>query len=640
MHERKALAVAGGKSLLVEEVFSPYLYEGNSSAQTITNGIDLAGEGGLVWIKVRTGAFNNYLFDTERGAENRIVSNDTSSEVNVPTSLTAFNSDGFDLSSHAGFNGAYDYASWTFRKAPRFFDVVTYTGDGVAGREIAHSLGVTPGMMIVKCTSAGTVYPWRVYHKSTTGTSYGQLNETSAFVAASSVWNDINATTTEFTVGANTYVNEDTKSYVAYIFAHDPLGPSGDGRDGMIACGSYTGNGLADGPEIDLGWEPQYILLKNTTGTTSWFVFDVMRGLVVGGSDRYTQPDNPSADSSITAIDITPTGFSITSAASSFNTSAAEYIYMAIRRPMGVPESASEVFAIDEQNGTIKPAFKAGFPIDMALSRNVSSAVNPINASARLAQGGFLQTTDTGIESSNGAYVFDYMNGHFDSAAVSTDYYSWMWKRAPGFFDVVAYTGTSVTTSYDHNLCVAPEMMWVKGRTYTAGTNNWVVYHKDLTNTESLYLNTDAAKSSATGYWNSTTPTDTQFSLIYTNETNRFGEDYVAYLFATLPGISKVGSFTGNGTAQTIDCGFTAGARFVMIKSVTDTGNWLFWDSTRGIVAGDDPHLALNATAAEITTNDSINPDTSGFVVNLDGGAATLDQININLKEYIYYAVA
>lgn len=110
----------------------------------------------------------------------------------------------------------------------------------------------------------------------------------------------------------------------------------------------------------------------------------------------------------------------------------------------------------------------------------------------------------------------------------------------------------------------------------------------------------------------------------------------VAYLFATLPGISKVGSYAGNGTSQTINCGFATGARFILIKRTDAAGDWYVWDSVRGIVAANDPHLSLNTTAAEVTTDDSVDPDASGFIVNQV--AAT--NINVSGASYIFLAIA
>jgi hypothetical protein len=114
------------------------------------------------------------------------------------------------------------------------------------------------------------------------------------------------------------------------------------------------------------------------------------------------------------------------------------------------------------------------------------------------------------------------------------------------------------------------------------------------------------------------------------------GSTYVAYLFASCPGVSKVGSYTGNGSSQTIDCGFAAGARFVLIKRTNAAGDWYVWDTARGIVSGNDPHLSLNTTAAEVTTNDTIDPASSGFIVN----QVSATNVNVSSATYIYLAIA
>ena len=94
--------------------------------------------------------------------------------------------------------------------------------------------------------------------------------------------------------------------------------------------------------------------------------------------------------------------------------------------------------------------------------------------------------------------------------------------------------------------------------------------------------------------------------------------------------------YTGNGSTQTINCGFATGARFILIKRTDDNGDWYVWDSARGIVSANDPHLSLNTTAAEVTTDDSVDPDNSGFIVNQV--AAT--NINVSAASYIYLAIA
>jgi hypothetical protein len=209
-----------------------------------------------------------------------------------------------------------------------------------------------------------------------------------------------------------------------------------------------------------------------------------------------------------------------------------------------------------------------------------------------------------------------------------------MWKRAPGFFDAVAYTGDGVAgRTVSHNLGVAPEMMWVKRRSSSA---LWAVYNKDLGNTKYIQLQSNAAAGTLSVFWNNTSPTSMDFTVGTYTAVNGNADTFIAYLFATLAGVSKVGSYTGNGSSQTIDCGFTSGARFILIKRTDSTGDWYIWDTERGIVAGNDPHLSLNTTAAEVTSDDSIDPDNSGFIVNQV--AAT--NINVSSASYIFYAIA
>ncbi|MDB4416865.1 hypothetical protein N9277_01220, partial [bacterium] len=120
------------------------------------------------------------------------------------------------------------------------------------------------------------------------------------------------------------------------------------------------------------------------------------------------------------------------------------------------------------------------------------------------------------------------------------------------------------------------------------------------------------------------------------NQVNATGDTYIAYLFATLAGVSKVGSYTGTGSNVDVDCGFSAGARFILIKRTDSTGDWYVWDSVRGIVAGNDPYLLLNSTSAEVTSTDYIDPLASGFTVTSSAPAA----LNASGGNYIFLAIA
>ena len=134
--------------------------------------------------------------------------------------------------------------------------------------------------------------------------------------------------------------------------------------------------------------------------------------------------------------------------------------------------------------------------------------------------------------------------------------------------------------------------MWVKSR---STADDWAVYHSALGNTDNLFLNGTNATASRI-YWNNTTPTATQFSLGDHSKVSNSGTTYIAYLFATVAGVSKVGSYTGNGGSQTIDCGFSSGARFVLIKRTDSNGDFGILDTARGIVTGNDSYLYLNYT--------------------------------------------
>jgi hypothetical protein len=216
-----------------------------------------------------------------------------------------------------------------------------------------------------------------------------------------------------------------------------------------------------------------------------------------------------------------------------------------------------------------------------------------------------------------------------------------MFRRAPSFFDEVCYTGTGTNVQAQaHNLGVAPELIIIKKR---SATDSWFV-GKDFTASNYLRVLLNATTSGVTTLYDDgvsardlgAQPTATNFYLGREARTNGSAATYVAYLFATCAGVSKVGSYTGNGSSQTINCGFAAGARFVLIKRTDSAGDWYVWDSARGIVSGNDPYLLLNSTAAEVTGTDYIDPYAAGFELSSTAPAA----LNASGGTYIFLAIA
>jgi hypothetical protein len=634
---KEAAGNSADATLYVDDVFSTYLYTGDgSSAQNINNGIDLAGKGGMVWVKGRSNATTHVIVDTNRFVSSsniqNLFSDSTAAASASANEFGSFNSNGFSIpyNTTAGWTnfGTRTFASWTFRKAAKFFDVVTYTGTGIA-RTIAHSLGVAPGMVIVKRTD--TTGNWQVYSNGLTSAAYSiQLNLTAAQASAPTVWNSTAPTSSVFSVGTSTDVNASGGTYVAYLYAHDTA------ADSMIKCGSYTATGL-----VNLGFEPQYILSRCATTGANWKINDNMRG-IIGSTTASLSANTVSAEENST--------MNITLAANGFNVNtlqdgAGTYIYMAIRMPNKPPTTGTQVFDPVSRAGTytVTP-ITAGFAPDLIVAqvRNLTYGA----AWWDRLRGALLQlrSRSTDSEGSSAGSVLSYNNTnvivgldgneYINGVASGNIYANWIFKRAPGFFDEVCYTGDSTTPrNIVHNLSATPELMIIKNR--VNNTQEWEVYSAPTGNTNRLWLNSTNAVAGA-AVWVSTTPTSSVFTVSNATSVNFAGQTYVAYLFATLAGISKVGSYTGNGTGQAIACGFSAGARFVLIKRTDSTGDWYTFDSARGLTSGSSPYLLLNSTAAEVTGNNGVYASTGGFTL----GATAITTTNIATATYIFLAVA
>lgn len=654
-------ATAGG--LNVEDLFSVYTYFGNgtsnSTTQDIVNGIDLANEGGMVWIKDRF-TKDHFLFDTERGVWKYLRTNSTDGEPGVnEDALSAFNDDGFTVTGNNNVNQNYSYnsqgqyCSWTWRKAPKFFDCIEYTGTGSA-RSISHNLGCDVGMVVIKMTNGSKV--WRAWHRGlASGTDYINFNTTA--VASTSTEMFTNVTSTEISLGTSNSVNGSGDTYIAYIFAHNDgdgeFGPTGD--QDIIKCGSYTGNGNNNGPIIDLGFEPQYLLIRRTDSAEDWFIADTLRGIAwtvpsITNLETFTFTANTSNSQGDNGLDIqiNPDGFRLATTTGKCNASGGNYIYMAIRRgPMAIPTDATTVFDIgtgSDGNSTTEIATTNG-PVDMIITGLTNSNSNKHlmfdrlrNYKARFQTQNFALGEDNQF-TPTWDWALATTRGHSIGCFGSSLGIHWSWKRAPSFFDVVAFvttqdgSGTNNNASFKHNLGVVPEMMWVRVRNYS---RNFYIYHKNMGRSEYLRYNNQGASltSGFTDGWGTSDPTDTHFFM---NEANIIGAENragIAYLFASLDGVSKVGHYTGNGAAsQDIDCGFTNGARFVWIKRQDASQIYSVWDAERGIVAGNDPLNYFCNSFADKTDTDYIDPLNSGFtVVNSD--------YNVNGGTYLFYAIA
>jgi len=308
----------GGKkaALKPQDVFNTSLWTGTGAARPITTGID-SGEGSLVWGKARANSTLHLLFDTVRGAQNYVTSNSADPQYNTPGTLDAFTSTGYAVGSSLNLNGSgRANVGWQFRCAPNFFKIVQFTGDGAATQGITNPLGANLGRCFIKRTDATD--NWVTWHRSFPSVS-GLLNsgfdgETSAISVSDSL----------ITVGSTRSLNVSGATYIVYCFGHDTT------SDGLIQCGSYIGNGSASGPIVNLGWRPQWLLVKSTNSSNlvgaDWLIFDTARGI-----SNTLAPNNVNAEISAARISLSAAGFQVIDSTYHTNFSGSGYAYMAIR---------------------------------------------------------------------------------------------------------------------------------------------------------------------------------------------------------------------------------------------------------------------------------------------------------------------
>ena len=657
-------AGAAGGATYVDDVFSQYIWDGNSTAgRSINNGIDFAGEGGMIWIKTRNQGYSHRLWDTARGATKYIYSAEPDAQLTegagAATMLSSFDSNGVTLGQDSTYGGSNypntNYISWSFRKAPKFFDVVTYTGDADnldsgESQAVPHNLGSTPGFILVKKTSGSQ--GWGGYHVSL-GNQYNiELNSTAnRDTDTTRYWNNTSPTSTHFTVGSSAYVNRTGETYVAYLFANN----NGDGEFGedgdkdIIKCTTYTGNS-SGGQYVNLGFQPQWLLVKATNGSgggNDWYIFDAMRGLrVAAGDNPYLKPNDNAAEyggvSEMYRID--STGFTVDPAGTNYmNSNGRHYIVVAIRCSDGVvgkpPTVGTDVFAMDTGAGSANmPNYDSGFPVDWSIVRSPTQQTD-WETGGRLIQGRWLATNNTGTQSPAAYFSYDSNTGWMDGAsAYNSGYQSWMWKRHAGF-DVVAYTGNGVGgvgRQISHSMNRAPQMIITKARDVSY---EWPVWHTGLSAIgNNLRLNGDYAELSANnniyGGTGNALPTTDHWTVGSHSLVNANGNIYLALLFASVAGISKVGYYTGTSSnpSVTITTGFSP--RFLLIKRVDGVRDWCVFDTVRGIGSGsNDYKLRLNSNVAQ-SNGQFVDVTSTGFTaqnvldVGTDGG------------KYIYYAHA
>lgn len=609
--------------LYADDVFATWLRTGTGADAITTTGIDMT-KGYCLHTKSRSAATDHAVYHSARGLTKDLATNLTSGETTQATGLKAVSSTGYTIGSLAKMNTlSATYVDWIFRDAPKFHAHAVVTKSAGSNATINFPELETLGMVRVKRTDAAG--SWYVWHRSL---SAGQLliGETTA---APATLGHITVSGTTVTL-VNGVIADGT--YLVEAFAHDAS------ADGLIQCGSFNGTGT-----VELGFEPQYLLIKRVDITDNWRMVDSFRGMSME-SWHELRANTSSAELTNTN---TPGSAELIPTATGFYNSylGGFHIYLAIRRPNKPPTTGAQVYNAIARTGTgaAVTVTGVGFAPDgagiaerqAALATGQKLIVDRLRGATKS-----LYATSTGVESTassitafiNDGVVFDVGDYNVSSA----QYINWFFRRAAGFYDIVPYNGTGANKTEPHTLLGATPELWRAKRRNGAGS--WVYGSSLLNANEKIVMPSPNGRVTDATVWNSTYPTATQFSLGTHADVNAAGGTYIMEMWATLAGVSKVGTYTGNGSSQTIDCGFGTGARFIKIIRMTAgvAQDIYIWDTARGIVAANDPHLSLNSTAAEVTTDDSVDPTGVGFSVNQN--AAT--NINVTGTSYLFLAIA
>ena len=677
----EGLGTVGASVTTPSGLFGNTLYTGTAGAQSITTGVDLSGSNeGLIWIKNRDGTDEHTLMDTVRGTGTYLISHNTDQPGSTSSAyITSYNSDGFSLGIANQINRSGDnFVAWTWKSAANYFDVVSYTGNNTL-RTISHNLGSVPGMIWIRRIDSGDF--WFVHHRTRGAGKQLRLNTNGAENADTGTMNNTAPTSSVFTVGAsNNHVNAAGGEYIAYLFAHNT---------DTISCGEYSGNGSATGPTVDIGFEPQWLLVKRVDSGDGWAIVDTQRGFDTSGSISLVRANDNGAEQTADRVKTNSSGFQIVTTDNEWNNSSGTYIYMAVKKavnesvldlstgsvfnftpttntsikltnpaPSGTVSQATLVYNSEDAAGVhanfsadtytgnnttnqitnglnlsgdgglvwLKCRSDAGS--NMVFDTNRGRAVN-LQPSSSAGQDTFSATT--GLVSFNSDGFTLGANNYGSTNNDGRTFIAWSWKKAAGFFDIITYTGTQDgDKTLSHNLGSAPGMVIIKK---IATGNDWYVYHRSRGTGKYLLLNGSNAEASGTIV---TAASSSSITVSQSNGFNSNGDDYIVYLFGhSDSGPITCGGYTGNnsGSGLQVDIGFKP--QFLMVKSATSTESWHVFDAARddADMSGTDSRIYWDASSAEDTSANWVEFNDAGFKHESNYGATNASQT------YIYMAI-
>lgn len=320
----------------IEPSFNTVLYtgDGDTTAQPVT-GVGFTPD--LVWIKTRNQAVRHILTDSVRGVDSQIFSNETFSESNYGE-FNTFDSDGFTVKRNTGTDylnqSGINYVAWCFNAGGNEvtntdgdhnstvrannnlgFSIVKGSGSGTGVQTVGHGLDSAPEMILIKNIAVSD--NWWVYHSQTGVSKYLQLNTNST----PANWAD-NMVVNSTQIGVRQDSTGSWGNLIAYCFTS---------KTGVSKVGTYLGTGTS-GNVITTGFEPAFVMIKNTDDTGSWLILDNVRDTDgVLNEHLYANLSNAEATASTATITPNINGFTIGNSNSiHLNRSGDDFIYYAI----------------------------------------------------------------------------------------------------------------------------------------------------------------------------------------------------------------------------------------------------------------------------------------------------------------------
>ncbi len=665
------------------ENFNTVLYTGTGSAQSIT-GVGFKPD--WIWIKDRDTNFSHAVTDSTRGVGNIVKPNTTDAQSTDAQTITSFDADGFSLGTAGGsFNNNGDnYVAWCWKanggttssntdgtitstvqvNTKAGFSIMRYTGNGTVGATIGHGLGAAPDLIISRNLTSATA--WGVYHKYNTASPAGQrlkLDLPDLTLTTNDYWAGVEPTSTVLSVGTEAAVNDNTKDYIMYAFK---------AVAGYSAFGSYAGNASDDGPIINTGFEPAWLMIKVNTGSADgWFMVDNKRDTSNPRGDRlFANSDVAEASEPGAQVDFLTNGFQIRGTGAGqgqVNSSGSTYVYIAFASNPSTSPALNDSFANKTYSGNSGTQSITGLGFSPNFlwikQRNGSEQhylYDTIRGSSKYLHSNLTSSEGTDATTRLTSFDSDGFSLGSDGAVngSGSNYISWNWKANPlptintdgtiqsvvsanqaAGISIVKWDGTGSASTVGHGLSSAPEIIftkrlngsgdWYSFSVFANGGTTPANYFLKLNSTDAETLNTGSPPSIFAG----TVPTDTVFS-VGTTLSGSSSDSYIAYCFTSISGFSKMGTYTGNGstTGPVVTTGFQPD--FLIYKASSQSGNWGILDSARDTSNPRSEWMAANLSNAE-------SPEPTREADFLSTGfqpKGTNSDINASGQTYIYMA--